>query len=145
MLKFFWRCRVGEVGSLMGSSRTFFQNCDVIADLDESQEEKLETFWIFEKFKVFNIFLIFFFRRLSFFRTLRRSILPPTPLRHPLHGRHWECQPRETAVIYGGLIYTSSNFGATWTASRAPSANWHSVSLSLPDGPIKKNGGYRFF
>ena len=48
MLKFFWHCRLGEVGSLMGSSRTFSRFAifipDMIADLDELREEKLETF-----------------------------------------------------------------------------------------------------
>jgi hypothetical protein len=35
----------------------------------------------------------------------------------------------QTTALYGGLLFTSSDYGVTWT-SRASALNWYSVSLS---------------
>ena len=35
-----------------------------------------------------------------------------------------------TAVVSGGLIYSSTNFGTTWVADNVPSANWRAVAVS---------------
>ena len=58
----------------------------------------------------------------------------------------------QTAVARGSGIYTSSNYGQTWTQNNsAPSANWYSVSLSssgqyqtavISDGRIHTSSNY---
>jgi photosystem II stability/assembly factor-like uncharacterized protein len=40
------------------------------------------------------------------------------------------------AVVYGGLIYTSTNSGATWSSNSAPSKSWISVASSVDGGKL---------
>jgi hypothetical protein len=40
------------------------------------------------------------------------------------------------AAVYGGGIYTSTNFGGTWVSNSAPVTNWSGVASSADGGAL---------